>query len=77
MTACVKLKLKSAEHPAKGRSHFDVEQLKHPCVRKSFILEVCNRFEVLVEIKEREDNNDEEVNKNWENIRTDYSESEC
>ena len=38
VTACLKLKLKSAGRPAKGRSHFDVAQLKHQNVRKSLIL---------------------------------------
>ena len=75
MTACLKLKLKSAGRPAKGCSLFDVAQLKHPNVRKSFILEVRNRFEALMELDEREDNNNEGVNKNWENIVTTYSDS--
>ena len=38
VTACLKLKLKGAGRPAKERSRFDMAQLKHPSVRKSFIL---------------------------------------
>ena len=68
VTACLKLKLKSAGRLTKGRSRFDVSQLKHPNVRKSFILEVRNRFEALVELDGREDINDEGVNKNWEKL---------
>ena len=75
VTACLKLKLKSAGRPAKGRSRFDVGQLKQPSVRKSFILEVRNRFEALVEMDEQEDNIDDGVNRNWKNIVTAYSES--
>ena len=74
-TACLKLKLKSAGRLTKGRSRFDLSQLKHPNVRKSFILEVCNRFEALVELDGREDINDEGVNKNWEKIVTAYNDS--
>ncbi|XP_066019745.1 uncharacterized protein [Pocillopora verrucosa] len=48
-TACLKLKLKRAGRLTKGRSRFDVSQLKHPNVRKSFILEVRNRFEAVKE----------------------------
>ena len=73
VTACLKLKLKSAGRLTKGRSRFDVSQLKHPNVRKSFILEVRNRFEALVELNGREDINDEGVNKNWEKIVTAYN----
>ena len=75
VTACLKLKLKSAGRLTKGRSRFDVSQLKHPNVRKSFILEVRNRFEALVELDGREDINDEGVNKNWEKIVTAYNDS--
>lgn len=75
VTACLKLKLKSAGRPAKGHSRFDVGQLKQPSVRKSFILEVRNRFEALVEMDEQEDNIDDGVNRNWKNIVTAYSES--
>ena len=75
VTACLKLKLKGAGRPAKGRSRFDVAQLKHPNVRKSFILEVRNKFEALMELDNTEDNNNEGVNKNWENIVTVYSDS--
>ena len=73
VTACLKLKLKSAWCPAKGCSHVDVGELKHPNVRKSFILEVRNRFEALMKIDKREDNNDKGVKKNWGNIITAYS----
>ena len=45
VTACLKLKLKSAGRLTKGCSRFDVSQLKRPNVRKSVILEVRNRFE--------------------------------
>ena len=75
VTACLKLKLKSAGRLTKGCSRFDVSQLKHPNVRKSFILEVRNRFEALVELDGREDINDEGVNKNWEKIVTAYNDS--
>ena len=75
VTACLKLKLKSAGRLTKGRSRFDVSQLKHPNVRKSFILEVRNRFEALVELDGREDITDEGVNKNWEKIVTAYNDS--
>ena len=75
MTACLKLKLKGAGLPAKGHSHFDVAQLKHPNVRKSVILEVHNRFEAVMELDETEDNNNEGVNKNWKNTVTAYSDS--
>ena len=75
MTACFKLKLKSEGRPAKGRSRFDVGQLKYPYVRKSFILEVRNRFGAVMEIDERRDNNDEAMNKNWGDIVTAYSAS--
>lgn len=68
VTAYLKLKLKSAGRLTKGRSRFDVSQLKHPNVRKSFILEVHNRLEALVELGGREDINDEGVNKNWEKM---------
>ena len=61
--------------PTKGRSHFDVGQLKHPNVRKSFILEVLNRFETLMEIDQRDGNNDNGLKKNWGNIITAYSPS--
>ena len=79
MTACLKLKLKGAGRPAKGRNRFDVAQLKHPNVRKSFILEVSNRFEALMELDEEEDSSNEGVNKNWEIIVTAYSDGgkEC
>ena len=50
-------------------------QLKHPNVQRSFILEVRNRFEALMELDETEDNNNEGVNKNWENIVTAYCDS--
>ena len=50
-------------------------QPKHLDVRKSFILKVRNRFEALMELDEREDNDNEGVNKNWENIVTAYSDS--
>ena len=77
VTACLKLKLEGAGRPAKGRSRSDVARLKHPNVRKSFILVVRNRFEALMELHEMADNNklNEGLNKNWENIITDYSDS--
>ena len=75
VTACLKLKLKGAGRSTKGRSRFDVAQLKHPNVRKYFILEVRNRFEALMELDEREDKDNEGVNKIWENIVTAYSDS--
>ena len=75
VTACLELKLKGAGRPAKGHSHFDVAQLKHPNVRKSFILKVRNRFEALMELDEREDNDNKGMNNNWENIVTAYSDS--
>ena len=62
------MKLKSAGRLTKRRSRFDVSQLKHPNVRNPLILEVCNRFEALVELDGREDINDEGMNKNWERI---------
>ena len=66
VTACLKLKLK-------GRSRFDVAQLKHPNVQKSFIFEVRNRFDALVELNETKDNKNGRVNKNWETVVTAYS----
>ena len=72
VTACLKLKSKGAGRPTKERSRFDVAQLKHPNVRKSFILEVRNRLEALMELEETAGNNNEGVNKNWENIVTAY-----
>ena len=75
VTACLKLKLKSAGRPAKGRSRFDVGQLKQPNVRKSFTLEVRNRFEALAGMDEKDDNIEDGVNRNWRKIVTAYSES--
>ena len=72
VTACLKLKLKGAGRPAKGRSRFDVAQLIHPNLRKYFILEVHNRFEALMELDDEEDSSNEGVNKNWEIIVTAY-----
>ena len=42
---------------------------------KKLILEVRNRLKALMELEETADNNNEGVNKNWENIVTDYSDS--
>ena len=61
--------------PTKGRSHFDVGQLKHPNVRKSFILEVRNRVEALMELDQRDGSNNNGLKKNWGNIITAYSAS--
>lgn len=37
-------------------------------MRKSFILEVHNRFQAFMDLDEEEDSRDEETNRNWGNI---------
>ena len=70
LVSTIKLKLRVAEKcntEGRGRQ-FDVERLKNRRVKEEFVVELRNRFEVLGDLEEVEDNSDD-IQASWTNVK--------
>ena len=72
----VKVKLRKTGTRKAGQQRLDVDKLRDPRVKSSFVLQLKNRFQILAELEtDNQPNMDadtDNVNTNWEQVKTAY-----
>ncbi|RUS68515.1 hypothetical protein EGW08_023723 [Elysia chlorotica] len=71
--AKLRLKLRCSGPRPSGQQRFDVDKLKNNKTRRSFVLQVRNRFQTLSNLEQhQEPQGMEEVNRKWDHVHSAY-----
>ena len=62
VTARIRPKLRRTDRQKTGHRRIDVNKLDDPAVKKSFLVQLKNRFQALVELVDHTNNNVDEIN---------------
>uniref|UniRef100_A0A3B3ILM2 Endonuclease/exonuclease/phosphatase domain-containing protein n=1 Tax=Oryzias latipes TaxID=8090 RepID=A0A3B3ILM2_ORYLA len=73
VTAMIKLKLRKSQKMAHAPTKFNVQKLQDPWIRRSFVLQVKNRFQALQDLDTEV--SVDMINSTYEHIKTGYQQS--
>ena len=62
VTTTIRLKLRRTDRQQTGQRRFDVNNLEDPAMKKSFLVQLKNRYQALVELGDHTNNNVDETN---------------
>ena len=69
VTARIRLKLRRTDRQQTGHRWFDVNKLDDPAVKKSFLVQLKDRFKALVELDHHTNNNVDKINSLWNTVK--------
>ena len=69
VTAALRLKLRRSGPKPTGQKRYDIEKLRDPKTRSSFVLQLRNRFQALADAEQQESS---DVSKKWERVQHAY-----
>ena len=75
VTARIRMKLRRTDRQQTGHRRFDVNKLDDPAVKKSFLIQLKNRYQALVEVDDHTNNNVDEINSLWNTVKKSYQET--
>ena len=79
VTARIRMKLRRTDRQQTGHKRFDVNKevnrLDDPAMKKSFLTQLKNRYQVLVELDDHTNDNADEINSLWNIVKKSYQET--
>ena len=72
VTARIRMKLRRTDRQQTGHRSFDVNKLDDPAVKKSYLVQLKNRYQALVELDDHTNNNVDEINSLWNTVKKSY-----
>ena len=75
VTARFRLKLRRTDRQQTGHRRFDVNKLDDLVVKKSFLVQLKNRYQALVELDNHTNINVDEINSLWNTVKKSYQEA--
>ena len=75
VTARIRIKLRRTDRQLTGNRRFDVNKLDDPAVKTSFLIQLKNRCQALVQLDDHTYNNVDEINSLWNTVKKLYQET--
>ena len=75
VAARIRLKLRRTDRQQTGHRRFDVNKLDDPAVKKSFLVQLKNGYQALVELDDLTNYNVDKINSIWNIVKKSYQET--